>query len=156
MANQIGKGHIHGLGTGTFTMASLAGYISPKLETLRLTHSAESDEIKAQTGGGVDSIITQNETLECTFDLIPEGTTFANSLLSAGLPDIPSGVGISGLQIIEVGAFANALNTNGSGTSANEWIYLGGGTINGFQDQKWTMTLPLKRYTGIANATLIV
>jgi len=156
MATQIGKGHIHGFGTAAFGCSTLSGYVSPKMETLRLTHTGEIDKIKALSGGNTEAMISSDEKLECTFDVLPSGATFAESLEAAGLPALLAAFTITGLQIIEVGSWVNALNTNGAGVSANLWIYEGGGTINGFIDQKWTLSLPLHRYVGIATVTVIV
>jgi hypothetical protein len=156
MANQIGKGHIFGFETGAFTCSTLSGYVSPKPETLRLTHTAEVERIKSQTTGNTDSLISHDEALECTFDVIAEGTSFANAKKSAGLPAPLSGFGITGLPIIEVGAWTDAFNVTTGGVLGNPWVYEGGGTINGFIDGKWTLSLPMKRYPGIANVTAIV
>lgn len=152
MSTQIGTGHIHSLTGGALGCAALAGYVSPNLTTLRLSHAAEVDNIKGQTGKTTGSI-SEDDTLECTFDFLPEGTTIANAKLSAGLPAANSGFTITGLPIIACGGFTDALNTNAGNTQP--WIYQGGGTINGPADGKWTATLPMKRFLQITSATAI-
>ncbi len=151
MATQLGTGHIHSLNGGTLG-CSLAGYVSPNLQTLRLQHAAESDKIKGQAGN-TTGLILQDDMLECTFEVIPEGTTVANAKTSAGLPAAGTTFTITGLPIIAAGGFADALNTGGGNTQP--WIYEGGGQIHGDKAGKWTATLPLKRYPGITSGTAI-
>lgn len=155
MATQIGKGQIHGLDSGTpFAQADLAGYVSPKLETLRLSHGSEADRIKSASGN-TEAVIYQDEFLECTFDVIPQGSTIANAELSAGLPQPGKGFTITGLQVINVGSWTDALNVTSGDPGANPWVYEGGGSINGFTDGKWSLSLPLRRYRSISSVTAI-
>jgi hypothetical protein len=156
MANpaQIGAGHIHGLNAADLD-CNLSGYVTPRMESLRLTHVAEIDKIKGLTGGNTTAMIAQDEKLECTFEVIPQGSSFANAILSAGLPAILAAFTIPGLQVIVMGAWSDALNVTGGGVLGNPWIYEGGGSVNGFVDQKWTVSLPLHRYVAIASVTLI-
>ncbi len=152
MSTQIGTGHIHSLTGGALGIASLSGYVSPNMQTLKLSHSAKDDEIVGQ-GANVTGLILQDDMLELTIEFIPEGTTIANAKLAAGLPAAGAGVTITGLPIIAMGGFADALNTNAGSTQP--WIYKGGGTINGQAAGKWTATLPLKRFTSITSATAV-
>ena len=156
MADMIGFGYIHAFGTVAFAQSDLSGYVSPLLDTLRLTHTSAVDRIKAQTGGNTKALIAQDETLECTFEVIPQGTTFANALKAAGVPGALKGFTITGLQIVAMGSWTDALNVTTGGVLGNPWIYLGGATVNGFIDQKWTLSLPLVRFVSIANVTPIV
>lgn len=144
-------GHIHGLTGGALGIASLSGYISPNLQTLRTTHAAEIDRVRNQ-GGDTSGLIASDEMVECDFDFIAEGSTIANAKKN-GIPGALAGVTVTGLPIIACGPFTDALNTNGVNTQP--WIYEGGGTITGAHNGKWTATLPLKRYPGITSATVI-
>lgn len=155
MATQIGKGHIHGLDDGTpLAQADLSGYVSPKIETLRLSHGSDVDRIKGGQGNS-EAAIYQDEFLECTFEVIPQGTTIANAKKAAGLPQPGQGFTTSGMEVIEIGSWADALNVTVGDPGANPWIYEGGGSINGFTDQKWSLSLPLRRYRSISSVTAI-
>lgn len=152
MATQLGTGHIHSLSGGALGCTALAGYVSPNLQTLRVTHQADALKIKSQAGKTTGAIY-EDDTIECTFEFIAEGTTIANAKLSAGLPAAGSGFTITGLPIIACGGFTDALNTNGGNTQP--WIYEGGGTLNLVNADKATGTIPLKRYLQITSATPI-
>ena len=149
---QVGKGHIFGMGSGALGISAVSGYISPNIKTLKLGHTSDVDRIKSQAGG-ITSLIGSGDYLECTFDFIPEGSSIANAKLSAGIPAVLSGVTITGLPILAIGPFSDALNTNG--TNTQPWFYEGGGSVNGESEQKWTSTLPLRRYLEITSATAI-
>lgn len=159
MAVQQGKGHVYGLtdqastpvaGTITFKNpdgTSLSGYISPNLQTLRLTHSGDVDEIKDQNGEIV-AIITRGERLECEFNFIPEGSSKANARASGQMPQLGSSATIANLPIIVTGSLSDSFN-------AANWFYVGGGTLNGNSDSHWTATFTLRRYPGITTTTAI-
>lgn len=153
---QLGKGHIYSLSGGTITMkgadgtTTLTGYVSPNLKTLKLTHSADRNEIKGQAGL-TTGLIFNNQVLECQFDIIPEGTSVANAKLSAQLPPAGCICHIASLPVIGLGFFTDALNA----TTTNPWIYEGGGTINGESEKEWSMTVTLKRYEGITSGSPI-
>lgn len=154
MSRQLGTGHIHTLGTVVVGCAALSGYVTPNVQSLRATHVVDADRIKS-SAGIVTGVIGEDDGIECTFEVIPEGTTIAQAIAdskkAAGLPTAPSAFTITGLPIIACGPFSDAFNTNG--TSTQPWIYEGGGSWNGVNDGKWTMTLPLRRYQGITSGT---
>lgn len=152
MATLLGKGEIFGMSGGALGIASLSGYVSPNLKTLRLGHNNTADEIKGQDGE-ISALIFSGDYIECTFDFIPQGTTVANAKKAAGVPASGAGVTVTGLPIIAFGPFSDALNTDSGNTQP--WIYFGGGSISGESEQKWTATLPLRRYIGITSATAI-
>ena len=131
---------------------ALSGYVSPNMQTLRLQHAAEVDKIKGQNGY-TTGLIFQDDVLECTFEYIPEGTTIANSKLSAGIPAAGAAFTITGLPIVTMGGFADALNTNAGSTQP--WIYEGGGQLHGDKAAKWSATLPMKRYPSITSGTAV-
>jgi hypothetical protein len=146
MATQLGTGHIHSL-TGAAVSCSLSGYVSPNLQSLRAVHNADVDRIKGQSGKTTGAIY-EDDTFECTFEFIPEGTTVANAKLSAGLPAAGTGFTLSGLAVVTMGGTADIFNSA-------LWIYEGGGQLNGAADGKWTATLPLRRYPQITSLTAI-
>lgn len=150
--SQIGSGHIFALASIVLNMGSfLPGYISPNMQGLNVTHNAETDEIKNQAGV-TSSIIGNNDSIEGSFDFIPEGTSRANAKISAGLPTVPAAIIISGAPVIQIGPFDDGLNSPG-GTPP--WIYRGGGRINGSVTGAWTLTFTLRRYIGILTASLV-
>lgn len=150
MSRQLGTGHIHSLSGAALACSALSGYVSPNLQTLRVNHTADADRIKGQTGK-TTGLIFEDDVLECTFEVIPEGTTVANAKKSAGLPAAGTAFTLSGLPVIEMGGFADALNDAGT----SPWIYEGGGSINMMANGKSTLTLPLKRYPQITSGTVV-
>lgn len=155
---QLGKGHLYGLTGGTIALydatgaAVLTGYVSPNIQTLKLSHGTDNISIKGQTGLTTGKIFN-DQILECTFDVIPEGTAVANALASASLPPPGCKGLITGLPIVIVGLFADAFNTN-AGTTI-PWIYEGGGTIDAPNDKQWSCSIPLKRYEGITTWAVV-
>lgn len=151
MPTQLGTGHIHGLSTTTLS-CSLSGYVSPNLASLKVSHTADRIAVKSLLGR-TTGLIFEDDQIECTFEVLPEGTTVANAKLSAGIPAAGSAFGITGCHIVACGGFTDAINTGGGNTQP--WIYEGGGGINGVSDEKWTATLPMKRYLYITSGTAI-
>lgn len=146
MAIHVGKGHIHSLDGGT--IAVTGGTVSPNMQSIRLTHGSDIQRIRAQ-GGDTGAVIGSDEVLELEIDFIPQGSSIANAKTSAKLPTAPSIVTLSGLHVIAVGSFSDALN----GTN---FIYEGGGTITGEAGPgPFTMTMPLRRYAGMASPSII-
>ena len=140
---------------GTDGTTTLTGYVSPNLKTLKLNHGADRSEIKGQDGV-TSGLILNNEVVECTFDVIPEGSSVANAKLSAQLPTPGCICVITGLPVIKIGSFTDS--TDGvlnSGNSTQPWIYEGGGSVNGESEKEWSMSIPLKRYVGITSGTPI-
>jgi hypothetical protein len=154
MARHIGIVQIHSLGTGALasvgTGSAITGYITPVFQTLRIVHDAQVDRLRG-VSGLIIGVMGVDDVIECTFDMIPAGTTAANALEAASLPAAPAAFSTSNLPIIECGGLTDALNT-GAGTP---WIYEGGGTINAPVDGKWSMTVTLRRYSGISTTTVI-
>jgi hypothetical protein len=149
MATQIAKAHVFGL--GTFVCKTIAGVtIGGNSTGGSLSHESEVDKIKG-LDGEVTSLIAHGDSLACEFNMIPEATTQAGAKVACNLPATLTGVSIGGLPIVASGPFSDALNTNGSNTQP--WVYEGGGKINLSNSEKWTMTLPLKRYYGITDTT---
>lgn len=161
----IGRAHIFGIGTyssGTLTPATLAqatagniaGYITPNLQTARVSDTAVGKhDIKNQAGVVSGIIFVLDDIIECTFDFIPESSsgtnTVAGALASMQLPSKGSYVTVAGLPVVPIGSFADALNAS----TTNPWLYEGGATINLSSESNATMTLPLRRLKGIAAAT---
>jgi hypothetical protein len=150
--NQYGKGHIHGLSGAALGVASLSGYVSPNLQSLRLSHKGKIDEIEGQIGE-VTGFIATDDAVECDFDYIPEGSSIANAKLSAGIATNGAPHTITGLPIIAVGRFTDVFNTNGANTQP--WFYMGDADVNGPHETKWTARIRLKRYINITSGTPI-
>lgn len=158
MGNLIGKAELFTLnilsGTATIAIADgtyLSGYISPNLQSAKVVHSADNKTTKSQAGITTTKYYV-DEALEMTWDFVPEGTTIANAIKSAQLPKVGSPVVISGLPVIAMGAFADALNTG----SGQPWIYEGNSGPSAPHDDKWTQNMILRRYEGITSAVPIV
>lgn len=156
MSTLLGTGQIRTLTGAALGCTALTGYVSPNMQSLKANHKADVKTTKGQNGKTTTAYYS-DEQIELTFDVIPEGTTPGSAIVeakkSAGLPAVGSAFTITGLPIIVIGAFTDGLNTNG--TSTQPWIYEGGGTISGEADEKWTLSLPLKRYEGITSGTAI-
>ena len=151
MSTQVAKAHVFGL--GTFVCKTLAGVtIGGNSTGGSLTHESEVDRIKG-LDGEFTSLISHGDHLSCEFNMVPEAATLASAKTACGLPATLTGVSIGGLQIVACGPFSDALNTNGAVTVP--WVYEGGGKINLSNSEKWTMTLPLKRYLNISYVTAI-
>jgi len=151
MSTQIGKGHVYGLVAGTIAFtspagAAISGYVSPNIQSLRVTHHGKIDEIKGQDGE-FNSFITSGEKVECEFTFIPEGTTIANAKLAAQFPPLGSSGVISGLPVIICGSLSDVFG--------GVWYYQGGGSDSGPHDANWTGTFTLHRYPGITTTTAI-
>lgn len=146
MATQLGKGHIYSLSGGSLACTTLAGYVSPNLQTLRANHNADITEIKGQDGN-VNGLIANNDWVECTFDFIPQGATVANSKASAGTPAAGTGFTLAGLPII---TFSGVVDIFNSGA----WIYVGG-TFELPADRNAVGSITLRRYPGITSTTAI-
>lgn len=148
----IGKGGIYGFATFQFGIASLSGYVSPKLDSLSLSHQAQFTEELDQTGN-VDMLHTNTTGVECQFRFRPKGSNIANAKLSAGIPQTGAGVTITGLPIIAFAGFTDVFNTDA--TNSQPWIYTGQATIEGQHNGLWTATITLRRYVGVTSATAI-
>lgn len=131
---------------------SIAGYVMPITSGISLQHQSSRD-LLLDGDGEVSGSGAWGEYLEATFTLVPSGTTLANARVSATLPTIMSTVAITGADVVAVGSFADAFNTNGSSTQ--KWIYEGGGSLGFTQSGQATMTMPLRRYSAIAGGTAI-
>jgi hypothetical protein len=156
MSTQIGRGHIVGLSGGTITFTNpdtttLAGTILYDERSLRVSHNGSVTNIKNKSGETV-GLIAVDEMLECTFNFIPYGTSVANAKASATAPDLLASAVITGLPVIPMGSFSDALNAS----SGNPWIYEGGWEVNGTGDgEPWSASVTLKRYPGITSGTAI-
>jgi hypothetical protein len=142
--------HIHSLGTGALACAEVTGYITPNMQSLGIVHDAQIDRIRG-VNGKVTGVMGVDDVIECTFEMIPEGSSVANALEAASLPAAPAAFTTTGLQVIECGGIADALNAG----SGNPWVYEGGGRINAAADGKWTMTVTCRRYSGITSSTIV-
>lgn len=153
MANFIGQGYLFGLATITSTISSLSLYTSPKFETLSLTHASDFTEEMGQAGS-IDALIGNSRGVICTFRFKPRGSTLTAARYGANLPQVCAGVNIVNLPVIAFGGFTDVFNTSGGGNT-QPWIYDGGGSIEGVNDNVWTGVMTLRRYIDITSATLI-
>jgi hypothetical protein len=159
MATLLGKAQITTIDGGTLYMTAAAqtATAKPNLQSGSLTHTGDVKETKNQSGQ-VTSLFNAEEYLACDFEMVPEGgagaaNTIANAKVSATLPAILSAVTMSGFAVVGMGSFSDALNVNSTGT--NPWIYEGNGKINLVSDDKWTMSVELKRRIGITSGTAV-
>jgi hypothetical protein len=122
----------------------VTGYVAPDVESYDITHEADTEEVR-NSSGEVVGHIGYNNRLTLTLNFIPSGTSAANALLAASLPDVNGTCVITGAPVIEIGGYADAINA----ATGNRWIYAGGGSIKTTQTGKATGTITLKRYTNI-------
>ena len=136
--------------------AMTAGYVATKIpvaEGASLSHNAEVERVQ-DTDGDYTGLIITAEYVECTFDMRPEGSSVANALGAATIPPVGATFVITNLPIIAAGSFADVLNvdTGGSAPETHRWVYEGGGSLRLSNTGKAMVTLPLRRYPGIAPA----
>lgn len=149
MANTQGSKYVFG-SPATLALYDAAGalvvtgYVSPDIESYDITHEADTEEVR-NSAGEVVGHIGYNNRLTLTVNFIPSGTSTANALLSATLPDVNGTCIISGAPVIKIGGYTDAINA----ATGNRWIYAGGGSIKTTQTGKATATITLKRYTNI-------
>jgi hypothetical protein len=131
----------------------VTGYVSPDIESYDITHEADTEEVR-NSAGEVVGHIGYNNRLTLTVNFIPSGTSVANALLAASLPDVNGTCVITGAPVMELGGYLDALNAPGSPASGpgGRWIYAGGGSIKTTQTGKATGTITLKRYTGMGTS----
>lgn len=148
----LGKGAVYGMASIAVGITALSGYVSPKFETLSLSHQGQFGE-EEDTGGNVDMLFANERGVECQFRFKPKGSNIANAKLSLGIPTMGAGVTITGLPIVAFGGFTDVFNTNAGNTQP--WFYIGNATIEGVSNGLWTATFTLRRYIGITSATAI-
>lgn len=153
MATHLNAKLLQGLTGGTiaFTQpngAAITGYVSPNLQSLRYSHKGEIKKVPTQ-GGNTGALVACDEFIELTFDFIPQGTSDANARESASVPELLSTGQVSGLPIIQIGSFADGLNTNGASTQP--WIYEGDADGGGAAKEVWDGKITLRRYVSIAS-----
>ena len=161
----IGTAHLFGI-PATFTAYNatptgdaVSGYIMPNLTSADVKHVASSDMTHAKTGG-ITNLTVSGEYIECTFELIPEGTSVANATTSGNIFAAGTTFGITGMPAIIVGPFADAWNVTGSTSPLqNRWIYTDGGSSRHSSTGKVIQTVTLRRFpdiTGLAGTVLTV
>lgn len=148
-------GYIHGFKTGALACVSITGYASPKIESIRLVHGAEIERLKSQNTGNTEGIIAQDEILECTFDVVPQGASVATALESISIPLVLATFSTSGFHVMEIGSWSDALNVTSGTPGGHVWVYEGGAAPGGQIGNKWTLTLPLRRYVAIASISAV-
>lgn len=158
MATFLNGVNLQGLTNGAiaFTQPSgtvISGYVSPNLQGLDIKHDGTIDRVPNQAGQTASLMVT-DEWLELTFDYFPQGSSAANAKKSAILPELLSKAAITGLPIFQIGAFADALNTDGASTQP--WVYEGGGGYSGKAKEKWDGKITLRRYVAIASGATYV
>lgn len=156
MANTQGNKYVFG-SPATLTMYDasgsliVTGYISPDIESYDITHECDTEEVR-NAAGEVVGHITYNNRLTLTVNFIPVGTsaTTATALLErlygCALPTGNGTVAITGAPAMNIGGYADAINT----ASGGRWIYAGGGSIKTTQTGKATGTITLKRFPAIS------
>jgi hypothetical protein len=142
----LGARHLTGL---VFAIAfvnpsgtSFAGYVQPNLTGMDLGHKGKVDRIINGATGNTGSLLISDEMIEVTFDYVPEGTSIANALASAWIPEIGAVGTITTAPVIKIGLFADAFN-------CAAWIYEGDATLSGKPEEKWNGKIPLRRYVSI-------
>lgn len=135
---------------------SVAGYVTPITNGASITHQAASEMI-ANEAGEIAANLGHGEHIECSFDLIPAGSSDANAKTSATIPALGSTMVTTGLKIIPAGPFTDALNVAASGglPAQARWIYMGGGSVRLSSEGHATLSLPMKRFPAITGGTAL-
>jgi hypothetical protein len=134
---------------------ALSGYVMPTTNNYSLTHNAEVARSK-DGSGDINHVIAHGEYLEASFELVPFGTSMANSLKALTTPALLSSVSIAGAPIIAMGSWANAINVaGGSAPETHKWIYEGGGSVRLTSDAPASLSLTLRRYRKVAGGAII-
>lgn len=129
----------------------VTGYISPEIESYDITGECDTEEVR-NGNGEVVGHITYNNRLTLTVNFVPvgnnatEATALLERLKGCSLPQGNGTVAITGAPVINVGGYADAINTGSGG----RWIYAGGGSIKTTQTGKATGTITLKRFPAIS------
>lgn len=132
-----------------------AGWVSPIVSGLSVSHQAEVDTVKNESGEVV-AVIGHGEYLEATFEFIPSGSSLANARLAGRLWPLGASVVTAGFDVVKMGPFADGLNVaGGSAPETSRWIYMGGASERLSSDGHATVSVPLKRYPGIVGGTAI-
>lgn len=157
-----GAAPLFGSGPITFTLypssggAAISGYVMPTVTGYNITHNVGLTETKEESGD-IDAVTFHGEYIECVFTLLPTGSSTANALNSARIPEPGSTMTISGAPISRVGSFSDALNVASSGSLPDtaRWIYSGGGSLQRSSDGHATLNLTFRRYPAIIGGTAI-
>jgi hypothetical protein len=156
-----GAAPLFGAGAPTFVLndaagSAVSGYVMPTVSGYNITHNVGATETKDESGD-IDAVTFHGEYIECAFTLLPTGTTSANALASATIPQPGATMTVSGGPITKVGSFSDALNVSGSGglPGTAKWIYAGGGSIQRSSDGHATLNLTFRRYPLIVGGTAI-
>ena len=167
MAKQQGGAHVFGTSEvstvpGVLTWinsdASAAGaaYVSPIITSFDITHHAKEDTTMNQNGDIV-ATLTCGEYIECSFELIPFGSTTAAAKDSAYIPPDNSVCTITGMPIIKVGTFTDALNVAGGALPQSaKWIYASGWNLHMVNESKGTARVTLRRYPKLTGGAAIL
>jgi len=155
-----GAAPLFGAGAPTFILndaagSAVSGYIMPTVTGHNITHNVGATETKDESGD-IDAVTFHGEYIECAFTLLPTGTTSANALASARIPQPGATMTVSGGPVMAVGSFSDALNVgSGSLPATAKWIYSGGGSIQRSSDGHATLNLTFRRYPLIVGGTAI-
>ena len=77
---QSGTAYIYGIFAVTLTCASPAVVISGNISNIRITTSFKEDEMPAQNGATIESLIASQQRRRIEFDMAPSGTSRANAI----------------------------------------------------------------------------
>lgn len=133
---------------------SVSGYITPELASASLRQISDTQRTMNYQGDVV-AVHSSGLYYECTFRLIPFGTTGANAKTSAQILSPMATFNIDGLPIVAAAPFTDIFNVTSGGVQANLWIYEDGATLDLSNNSDAGMSLTLRRYPSIAGGTAI-
>lgn len=121
------------------------------LESMDISHEADTEQVK-NSSGEVVANVSSGDRLSATFNIIPSGSTPADALLAAS---IPNGNGRVNITLADSVAIGGTMGGGGSGLNAinGDWIYNGGGSLKFTQSGKAMLTLPCVKFALINGAT---
>lgn len=122
------------------------------LESMDISHEADVEQVK-NSSGEIVANVSSGDRLSATFNIIPSGTTPADALLAAAIPNGNGRVNVTLADSVSIGG----LLSGGAGTGANaingDWIYNGGGSLKFTQSGKAMLTLPCMKFSLISGST---
>ena len=126
------------------------------LESMDITHECDTEQVK-NSSGEVVANVSAGDRLSATFNIIPSGSTSANALLAAAIPNGNGRVNVTLADSVSIGAAFTAGTPPTVSDSINgDWIYIGGGSLKFTQSGKAMLSLPCVKYAGITGSTAAI
>lgn len=171
MSQQIVSGHLEGMHSQassepviTLSFYDLTGSLITKANAnyRRGTLRHVTDIKKIRKKGVTASMLNAEESIECQFDFIADGTSrvdaSAGATSSAQMPPTLARVKVENAPAIKCGWLSDGSSGAGAinGDTSYPWIYEGEGSITMDDEDAWGGTITLHRYKGILTYSVVV